>query len=269
VGPVHAERAGSLETITQGKAELVKALPADGIAILNFDVPLVQRMADVTSARVFYYGLSQEADLWADQVESLGLEGICFRMHYQSEIFNMRLPLIGQHSVYTALRASAVGLVEGMNWEEINNGMQKGRSQLRLVAVQTHSGAMLIDDSYNASPESTLAALNLLNEMDGRKIAVLGDMRELGAYERSGHEKVGKRVAEICQGFVAIGEKTRIMVEAAIQSGMSFKDIHWFADVPGSIPFLTSYLQKGDIALIKGSLSMGMSRIVSALEKAE
>jgi UDP-N-acetylmuramoyl-tripeptide--D-alanyl-D-alanine ligase len=98
---VHAERAGSQEAIAHGKAELVESLPPapEGIAILNYDDPWVREMAAKTYARVFYYGLDPRADLWADDVEGLGLEGIRFRMHYRSEVLHLRVPLIGRHSV--------------------------------------------------------------------------------------------------------------------------------------------------------------------------
>jgi UDP-N-acetylmuramoyl-tripeptide--D-alanyl-D-alanine ligase len=121
IGTVHAERAGSQEAIARGKTELVQALPPapEGVAILNFDDPWVRKMEEKTKARVFFYGLSSEAHLWADQVEGLGLDGIRFRMHYQGETLTVKIPLIGRHSVHTALRASAVGLAEGMNWQEI------------------------------------------------------------------------------------------------------------------------------------------------------
>lgn len=266
VGPVHAERSGSLEVTAKGKAELVESLPSDGTAILNYDDPLVRSMAGQTQAKVFYYGLDPEAHLWADNIESLGLDGIRFRLHYQNEVLHLRVPIIGQHSVHTVLRATAVGLVEGVSWQDIITGLQMGRSQLRLVAVHTPSGALLLDDSYNSSPESALAALNLLQEMDGKKIAVFGDMLELGPYEKLGHEKVGLRVAQVCQEFVAVGERTKIMIEAAINAGMKADSIHWFETVPQVIEYLLPYLQKGDTVLVKGSLGMGMSRIVTSLE---
>ncbi|MBA4379283.1 MAG: UDP-N-acetylmuramoylalanyl-D-glutamyl-2, 6-diaminopimelate--D-alanyl-D-alanine ligase [Anaerolinea sp.] len=197
IGTVHAERAGSQEAIARGKSELVQALPAapDGVAVLNYDDPWVRSMAEKTKARVFYYGLDPEAELWADEVEGLGLEGIRFRLHYHSEVLHMRVPMIGQHSVHTALRAAAVGLVDGLTWQEIVSGLRSGHTQLRLVAVRGQNGALLLDDTYNASPESTLAALNLLSELEGRKVAVLGDMLELGQYEQQGHEMVGVRAA--------------------------------------------------------------------------
>ncbi len=115
IGTVHAERAGSIEAIARGKAELVQSLPASpkGLAILNYDDPLVKDMADLTQARVFYYGLNLEADLWADKVESRGLDGVRCRMHYQDESLYVTAPLIGRHSVYTMLRAAAVALNSG------------------------------------------------------------------------------------------------------------------------------------------------------------
>ncbi len=167
---------------------------------MNFDDPLVRKMEEKTKARIFFYGLSAESDLWADQVEGLGLDGIRFRLHYQREIMHVHIPMIGRHSVETALRAAAVGLVEGLNWQEILHGLRQGNSQLRLVAVRTETGAVMLDDTYNASPESMMASLNLLSELEGqRKIAVLGDMLELGPYEQQGHEMVGPACRTSCR----------------------------------------------------------------------
>jgi UDP-N-acetylmuramoyl-tripeptide--D-alanyl-D-alanine ligase len=266
IGTVHAERAGSQEAIAKGKAELVEALPENGVAILNYDDPWVHPMAEKTRARVFYYGLDPDADLWADHIEGQGLEGVKFQLHYQNEVLHLRAPLIGRHSVHTILRAAAVGLVENMAWQDIISGLQQGRNQLRLVAVHTKNGALLLDDSYNASPESTLAALNLLNELEGRKVAVLGDMLELGPYERQGHQMVGARVAEICNELVAIGPRSKITIEAAHQAGMSYSAINWFESATDAVDFLNEHLKQGDTALVKGSLGMGMARIVNALE---
>ncbi|MFO7584854.1 MAG: UDP-N-acetylmuramoyl-tripeptide--D-alanyl-D-alanine ligase, partial [Anaerolineales bacterium] len=116
IGTVHAERAGTQEAIAQGKGELVEALPSapEGVAILNYDDPFIRPMRSRTQARVFYYGLDPAADLWADNVESMGLEGIRLRLHYRKETLFVRVPMIGRHSVHTVLRAAAVGLVEGL-----------------------------------------------------------------------------------------------------------------------------------------------------------
>jgi UDP-N-acetylmuramoyl-tripeptide--D-alanyl-D-alanine ligase len=269
IGMVHAERAGSLETIARGKSELVQALPPApiGTAILNYDDPLVRPMAGLTRADVVYYGLDPEADLWADQIESVGLEGIRFRIHHKKESLHIRVPLIGRHSVHTVLRAAAVGLVEHMPWAEIIAGLQTSQTQLRMAAVHTGNGAMLLDDTYNASPESTLAALNLLSEMSGRKIAVLGDMLELGQYEIHGHQLVGIRAAQTTDLLITIGERGEIIARAARESGLPSNKILSFREVQEVIGYLKENLKEGDVALVKGSHGLRLDRIISALEE--
>jgi UDP-N-acetylmuramoyl-tripeptide--D-alanyl-D-alanine ligase len=165
-------------------------------------------MEEKTRAQVFFYGLSSEADLWADNVEGQGLEGIRFRLHYRRETLYVRVPLIGRHSVHTALRAAAVGLVEGLTWQEIFDGLNQGHTQLRLGCAQ-QTGALILDDTYNASPE-LLAALNLLDELMAN-IAV--DMLELA--KRQGHEM---RVARRPGGGPARWSRACAIAEAARRS---------------------------------------------------
>lgn len=269
IGTVHAERAGSQENIFEGKSELVEALPPgpEGIAILNFDDPWVRKMEEKTRARVFFYGLSAEANLWADGVEGLGLEGIRFRLHYRNETLYVRVPMIGRHSVHTALRAAAVGLVEGLSWQEIFDGLRQGNSQLRLVAVRSNTGALILDDTYNASPESMLAALNLLSELDGRKLAVLGDMLELGPYEQQGHEMVGLRAAQVAAVLLTLGERGHLIAEAARRAGMRTSQVLEFEEAGPVIDWLRKNLSATDAVLVKGSHGLHMDQITSALER--
>ena len=268
IGTVHAERAGTQETIARGKAELIQALPPapDGIAILNYDDTLVREMANLTRARVFFYGLDSHADLWADGIEGLGLEGIRFRLHFRNETIHLRVPLIGRHSVHTALRAAAIGLVEGLTWQEIYNGLRSPHTQLRMMTVRAPSGALIIDDTYNASPESTLAALNLLDELSGKKIAVLGDMLELGQYERIGHEMVGVRAAEVVDELITVGERGKFIAEAARDAGLNSSAIASVDNCLQAIQFLENRLDDQTVVLIKGSRGMQMDLIVTALE---
>lgn len=266
IGTVHAERAGSQEAIARGKSELIQALPADGVAILNFDDPWVRKMEEKAKARVFFYGLSSEADLWADQIEGLGLNGIRFRLHYNGETIHTRVPMIGRHSVHTALRAAAVGLNDGLGWQEIFEGFAHGHSQLRLVAVRSKTGALILDDTYNASPESMLAALNLLDEMDGRKFAVLGDMLELGPYERQGHEMVGMRTAQVAKTLLTLGQRAHMIADAARRAGMKSANILEFEETESIVDWLNKHLTSNDAVLIKGSHGLRMDRITSALE---
>ncbi len=266
VGTVHAERAGSQEAIAKGKSELIQALPEDGVAILNFDDPWVRKMEEKSKARVFFYGLSPEADLWADEIEGLGLEGIRFRLHYKGESLHSRIPMIGRHSVHTALRAASVGLNDGLSWQEIFEGLSHGHAQLRLVAVRSSSGALILDDTYNASPESMLAALNLLEEMDGRKIAVLGDMLELGPYEKQGHEMVGMRTVQVARTLLTLGPRAHMIADAARRAGMKSSHIFEFEKPELIVDWLNKNLTSNDAVLIKGSHGLRMDRITAALE---
>jgi len=266
IGTVHAERAGSQEAIFRGKSELPAALPEDGVAILNFDDPWVRKMEERTKARVFFYGLSPEAHLWADQIEGLGLEGIRFRLHYGKEILHMRIPLIGRHSIHTALRAAAVGLNDGISWQEILEGLSHGHTQLRLAAARSGSGALILDDTYNAAPESMLAALNLLDELEGRKIAVLGDMLELGPYERQGHEMVGMRAAQVAKTLITLGTRGHMIADAARRAGMKPASIMEYEEIAPIVDWLTKNLTANDAVLIKGSRGLRMDRITAALE---
>lgn len=266
IGTVHAERAGSQEKIARGKSELVKSLPKDGVAVLNHDDPWVRWMASQTSARVFWYGMTPEADLWADEITGLGLEGVRFHLHYQGETLEVSIPMIGRHSVQTALRAAAVGLLVGLSWQEIMDGLHGSHTQLRLVAVRTDRGALILDDTYNATPESTLAALNLLGELDGRRIAVLGDMLELGQYEKQGHVEVGQRAAEIVSQLVTVGPRARIIAETAQSAGLPNRRIVQLENSEDAILYLRNQLSKNDVVLVKGSRSMQMDKIVGALE---
>ena len=268
VGPVHLERLGTVERIAQAKAELVEALPVNGVAILNADDPLVAAMASRTQARVFWYGLNPDADLWADEIEGEGLEGIRFRFHHQSEFLHVRVPLLGRHSVHTALRAAAVGLVEGLSWEEIVRGLQQLDVQLRLIAARGLNGATLLDDTYNASPASTMAALNLLADLtvkNGRRIAVLGDMLELGSYEEEGHRKVGVRAADVADMLVTVGQRARLIAEEALAAGLAPDKVLALENAEAALAELRSILGPGDVVLVKGSRAVHMDEIATAL----
>ncbi len=275
VGPTHLERLGTIERIAQAKTELVQALPSatapgepGGAAILNYDDPRVLAMASQTGARVLTYGLAPQADLWASDVVSAGLEGVRFVFNYGQESVHARVPLLGRHSVHTALRAALVGLVAGLDWAEIIGGLQvlPRSAQLRLVAVAGPNGSTLLDDTYNASPASTIAALNLLEDLEApRKIAVLGDMMELGSYEEEGHRKVGCRAAQVVDLLLVIGERARFMAAEAQACGLDPAMVIEPGSNQAAATYLENNLEVGDIVLIKGSRSQKLEEIVSAL----
>jgi len=267
VGPSHMERMGSLETVARAKSELVQALPANGYAILNIDDPRVRAMANVTPARPFFYGLDPAADLYADEIESRGLGGIAFRAHYAGDTVVLKLPLLGRHSVHTALAAAAAGLLLGLGWDAIIDGLRDESAQLRLLAVPSASGATLIDDTYNASPASSLAALNLLAELDGRRIVVLGDMLELGEVEEEAHRVVGRRVAGVADLLISVGPRARWIADEARISGMGAGQITMLTSNAEAIELLRGLLLTSDTVLIKGSRGVAMEVIVEALQQ--
>ncbi len=275
IAPVHLERAGSVEAIVRGKSELVEALPPapQGIAVLNRDDERVMSMAARTQAEVVTYGLTPQADLWADGVEALGLDGIRFWLHggerFGAERCAIRLPILGKHSVHTALRAAAVGLVEGLSWQEVAQGLQQSRSHVRLLAVDGPNGSTILDDTYNASPPSTIAALNLLDDLrDGRRIAVLGDMLELGAYEEQGHREVGARAAQVADLLLTVGQRGRIIAGEALERGLPPESVRSAGSAEEAADYLLSVVQPGDTILVKGSRAVGMERVVSLLQAA-
>jgi UDP-N-acetylmuramoyl-tripeptide--D-alanyl-D-alanine ligase len=171
--------------------------------------------------------------------------------------------------VHTALRATAVGLVEGLTWEEIVNGLQSSQSQLRLVAVRGPRGALLLDDTYNAAPPSVIAALNLLAELEGRRVAVLGDMLELGEYEERGHRMVGARAAQVADELVAVGGRARWIAEEALLAGLEESQVFLLDDSQSAIEHLRDRVGTEDVVLVKGSRGMQMDQIVAALEEGE
>jgi len=265
IGPVHLERLGSMEAIVAAKRELVVALPEDGTAVLNKDDERVMSMAAYTQARVFTYGLDPSADLWADSIETMGLDGLRFTLHHRRERLTVRVPLLGRHNVHTALRAVAVGLIEGVRWDEIIAGLNASAAQLRLVVSDGPRDSLIIDDTYNSSPDSALAALNLLADLNGRRIAVLGDMLELGQAERQGHRVVGRRAADVADILITVGTRARTIGAEALALGRPADQVLMVDDAPAAVPLLEELIAAGDVILVKGSLGMRMDRIVTAL----
>ncbi len=268
IGTVHAERAGSIEIIARGKAELVEALPAgpEGVAILNQDDPWVADMARKTRADILYYGLSDTADLYASQVKSRGLEGISCNLHYQDITQEINSPMLGKFSVYTLLRAAAVGLMEGMTLDDIGSALSTSQVTLRMQQKQLSNGAIILDDTYNASPTSTVAALELLQDLKRRRIAILGDMLELGQYELEGHQKVGQTAAAAADLVILVGERSKITRAALRQNNFPEDRTFWYPDSQSASKPAAEMITEGDVVLIKGSNSMHMDIIISALE---
>lgn len=283
VGITHLELLGTQENIALAKSELVRALPPDGAAVLNADDPRVRAMAAVTPARVWFYGFTaREAAAagapggahWvtAADVRSDGSWAQRFRLVTPWGEAEVYLPAPGRHNLLNALAAAAVGLSLGMDLDAVARGLarfQGAGSRLRLVEA---GGVRILDDTYNAAPASVIAALEVMRGLagqEGRCIAVLGDMYELGALEVEGHRQVGAAAARLADELVAVGMLGRHIAEGAraalTGSGVRLRAVHHVPDNAGAVAWLRNRLRPGDTVLVKGSRGMKMEEIVQAL----
>ncbi|MBM2809470.1 MAG: putative udp-n-acetylmuramoylalanyl-d-glutamyl-2,6-diaminopimelate--d-alanyl-d-alanyl ligase protein [Chloroflexi bacterium] len=265
VGYSHLERLGTIERISEAKSELVRELPASGLAVLNADDPRVSAMAEMTTARVVRYGVQEGADFWADEIESHGLRGIEFTVHYENHRLRAKLALLGTHSVHAALAAIAVATNMGMEFDDAMAALHTDERGVRLLVEDGIQGTTILDDTYNANPASTLAALNLLAEMDGRRVAVLGDMLELGSFEAEGHQLVGRRAAAVADWVLAVGSRARIIADEARLMKLRATTVETFDNNEEVIERLRQGLRPGDFVLMKGSRGMRLDEVVSAI----
>ena len=268
IQPSHLERLGTMDRIAEAKSELVQELPAAGLAVLNADDERVRHMAGKGRADVVLYGLAPEAAVAATDIESHGLGGIEFTVRYAQHQLRARMGLVGKHSVYAALAAVAVALRVGMSFEEAVGGLMRVENGIRLAAVRGIRGSTILDDTYNASPASTLAALNLLAEMEGRRVAVLGDMLELGSFEGEGHRIVGRRAAGVADWLITVGARARTIAEEARTAGMHADAVESFDRNREVIHRLERGLRPGDFVLVKGSHSVELDEVVDAIRVA-
>ena len=273
VHPTHLERAGSIERIAQAKSELPAALPADGLAVLNADDHRVAAMAAVTPARVRTFGLGEGAEVRATNLVSHGLVGTEFTLVAPWATRRLRSANPGRHLVPHALAAAAVAEWFAVPIDEVAAAIAAGSSaEHRMVLGETAGGATLVDDTYNASPISVRAALEFLAETPvaagRRRLAVLGDMLELGPDVAALHAEIGAFSATVLDGLVAVGPRGRWIAEAARAAGLG--RVATAPEADAAVDVLERELAPGpgDLLLVKGSRGIELDRVVAALAAA-
>ncbi len=279
VGVAHMELLGSQEAIARAKAELLAALPADGLAVVNADdahTPLLREAGgvDARGLACMSFGLSEAADLRAGEVEMRA--DACASFYLEAAdgkpARQVHLATPGRHNVENALAAACVASYLGMSAEKIAAGLADARpSGMRMQIVRGPRGATFVNDAYNANPDSMDAALSALHDMDceGKRVAVLGDMGELGADERELHAQVGRRVAELSiDRLVCVGTLSAETAAAAVEAGMPAGAVQHFDDAHRAASWLAEHLQPADIVLVKASRFMGLEKIVEETEQA-
>lgn len=274
VGYTHAERLGSVEAIAVAKRELVEWMPPGTTVALNADDPRVAAMAAYARCRVVTYGLGggtevhsrRPPDVHGGDIVDLGLDGFTFRMTTGGDSVAVRTPLIGRHNVYNCLAAAAVALADGMTLDAIAGALATATNPLRLTRLPGPAGSTLIDDTYNANPASMNAALDLLEvaATTGRRIAVLGDMFELGEEEERLHRELGERAAAAVDLLILTGALSRWTAEAARAHGGA--NVLYIEDPADLASTVLSIATAGDVILLKASRGMQFERVVAALK---
>lgn len=268
VQAVHLSRIGSLERIADAKAELVEALPADGVAVLNADDARVRAMADRTAARSVTYGFAADADVRAQRVTARGIDGMAFDLVVDGERRNVEIPTLGALSVHNALAATAAGRAAGIATDAIVSALGGGWSAPHRVELVRAGSVTIVDDSYNASPGSVAAALELLGGLPGRRIAVLGEMLELGDDHENGHRRTGAAAARTADLLVVVGGGANGIREGALAAGMPAAAVVAAADRDEAQRLLVDRIAPRDVVLVKASRGIGLDLLVADLAAA-
>ena len=263
---VHLSRIGTIDAVEAAKGELVEALPPEGTAVLNADDPRVLRMSERTAARILTYGFSTEADVRAEDVESAGTHGMRFTLILPgSRPRRVAIPTLGRLSVHNALAAAAAGLAAGVTVAQIVDGLAGGWSAPHRTELIRTGSVTVVDDTYNASPGSMLAALDLLAGLPGRRVAVLGPMLELGDQAALRHQAVGRAAAEVADLVVTVGDLGMEIAAGALEAGLGPDQLHEAEDRDAALEWLRPRLRSGDVVLVKASRGVALDLLVERL----
>ncbi len=275
----HVEYFGSVDKIKKEKSKLVKNVKKDGLAILNADNKYLTDLPSEIKSRLVFYGINNQADVSAKDVSFIlpnnlldsNFYGIHFKLEHQGSVIPVVLNgAISYPAIYSSLVAIAVANFFGLSLMEVIKELAQ-ISQLpgRMNILSGIKNSIIIDDTYNSSPESSLSALETVKKVkldNGRKIAIFGDMLELGSYSEEGHQIVGKKVAEINIDILfLIGERARDIGRGAIDSNFKKENIFSFARTEEAINFIKDKIGEGDLILVKGSQGAYMEKVVKEI----
>lgn len=268
IGREHLEFFGDVDGVAREEGMLAEVLPEDGILFLNGDSEWSEKIAARTKAKIIRVGLGEKND-WRAKKIRLDKNGVTFHVSAVREEFNgeCRINLLGRHQVTNALLAVAVGAELGLTRDEIRDGLIACQPPKMRLQFWEANGIRVLDDSYNANADSTIAALETLCELplQGRRVAILGEMAELGAHSENAHAEIGKRAAELkVEQLFAIGKMSAVTAAAARAAGLV--RVFEFADVDGAMSAVKNFLKTGDVVLLKASRNSRLERIGEVLK---
>jgi UDP-N-acetylmuramoyl-tripeptide--D-alanyl-D-alanine ligase len=271
VGTAHVERMGvGPADVAEAKGELVEALPVDGFALLNADDPYVMGMVGRTKAQILLYGRSAQAQVRAEDVRMDDRARTAFELVTPAGRAQVELDLIGEHQVSNALAAAAVATVLGLGVAEIADGLNaaRRRSAGRLEIVERPDGITIVNDAYNANPESMRAGLRAVKALAGtrRTVAVLGAMGQQADASRARHAEMGRLVADLrFDVLIAVGAGDPLAMAEAAESSNQGVAVHTVEDVAGALRLATALLEPGDVVFVKASSEIGLGACARAL----
>ncbi len=270
VGEVHLQYLGNVERVALAKAELVYTLGKDDVAILNIDDPYVRDMRKKIRARIVTYGIRRRTQVRAQRIENLKEKGMRFTLRIEKEDFPLHLRCLGYHNIYNALAAASAAHALSMKREMIREGLSRFQPLAGRMRIMRMGGLTILDDTYNASPKSFIAAIETLRDLSpkGRKILVAGDMLELGERALLAHKETGIYVAHSgIDTLITCGNLAGYIAQGAIGAGMKAKKIISCRNKKETGERLSSLAKEGDAILIKGSHATGMERIIKKLRE--
>ncbi len=306
IGPVHLEFFGTINNIQKEKGGLIKNLTKSSWAVLNYDDEKVRQTGNNTEAQILTYGFNEKADVRAlscapagatsvaeamdvkkalagkkasegkplamDSENANSLVGVSFKLSYDGSAVPVLLPkVIGHAAVYAALAGAAVGIAYGLNLVEIVQSLREFKSPCgRMNLIKGIKNTLIIDDTYNSSPQSSISALDVVNKIPlakgARRFAVLGDMLELGSMSEQGHRQVGRQIVKLkINKLIVVGERARDIARGAEQAGMLSDHIFHFSQAEEAGRFIQGRISEGDLILVKGSQGVRMERIVKEI----
>lgn len=268
--PVHVENFPTPELVREEKAKLISALPKDGIFVANADDERVMKLAEHALMRVISYGFSSSATVWGSNMAiayhpiTKQPRGMSMDVKYGNELVTVHIDgVLGEHILGSALAAIAVAIARGVNFIDAAKdveGWKTAPGRMRIISGK--NGSTIIDDSYNASPVAMRAALDTLKVIPAaHRIAVLGDMLELGKYSDEEHRAVGAYAASFVTGLVVVGQRARLMAEAAIAAGLPADHVRIFSNSVEAGEALAREIGEGDVLLVKGSQGSGSNMV--------
>lgn len=268
IGVSHIESLGSQQGILAAKLEILEGLKPGGLVVLNGDDPLLKGQRGKLSGRTVFYGMDTAADYRAENYQSLGEEGISFNITFKADSYMVKVPVPGVHNVYNALAAIAVGVEMNIPLDVIIDGIAEFSPGNMRQNIISHNGIKIINDAYNASPQSMQAAISVLEELSAktRGIAVLGDMLEMGALAEELHCSVGNFIKDKkIKYLITVGKDSKYISQTVADSGNSSMKICHFDNNPDALEYILSIVELGDYILIKGSRGMKMEQIAEGL----